>query len=236
MENAKPVVKQGRKADGSHEEIAWLPFLKINTLGGIMKKFLLLIFGLFVLFLPGITGATILTFDDIPGGSIQNYVGDMPTYKGFNFSSTLDWIDLERSYWNYGAHSGDFGIINNTGGVGIITEANGADFTFDGLWAKRWGTAPDSGGTDLVGYLSGYNNGSLVWSVTTGINGTYEYYSAQAGLIDELRLGLRNYFIVDDLALNESTSQSPVPEPATMALFGLGLLGVAGVSRRRKQA
>ncbi|MBC8442308.1 MAG: PEP-CTERM sorting domain-containing protein [Deltaproteobacteria bacterium] len=33
--------------------------------------------------------------------------------------------------------------------------------------------------------------------------------------------------------LNGGTS-APVPEPATMLLFGLGLLGIAGVSRRKK--
>ena len=49
--------------------------------------------------------ATILTFDDVPGGSTQNNVGDMPTYNGFDFSFTLDWIDVEASpSWNFGAH------------------------------------------------------------------------------------------------------------------------------------
>jgi hypothetical protein len=31
-------------------------------------------------------------FDDVPGGYIQNDYGDITTYKGVHFSSTLDWI------------------------------------------------------------------------------------------------------------------------------------------------
>ena len=182
----------------------------------------------------GSADATILTFDDIPGGSIQNSVGhDFSPYNGFNFSYTLDWIDLVGSTWDYGAHSGDFGILNNHGGVGTITEVSGADFTFDGLWAKRWATSPDSGGQDaLFGTLSGYNNGIEVWSVNTGLNGSYEYYGAQAGSIDELRLGFGNHFLVDDIALNET---APVPEPATMLLFGTGLVGLVGSRLRKKK-
>lgn len=34
---------------------------------------------------------------------------------------------------------------------------------------------------------------------------------------------------------NVSTLFDPVPEPSTMLLFGFGILGIAGVSRRRKQ-
>ncbi|HIP49874.1 MAG TPA: PEP-CTERM sorting domain-containing protein, partial [Candidatus Pacebacteria bacterium] len=32
----------------------------------------------------------------------------------------------------------------------------------------------------------------------------------------------------------ENTTTAPVPEPATMLLFGIGLAGLAGVSRRKK--
>jgi hypothetical protein len=34
---------------------------------------------------------------------------------------------------------------------------------------------------------------------------------------------------------NTLETGSPVPEPTTMLLFGIGLLGLAGVSRTRKQ-
>ena len=48
--------------------------------------------------------AALLSFDDIPGGSIQNEYGDMPTYQGFNFTATLDWLDLNSASWKFGAH------------------------------------------------------------------------------------------------------------------------------------
>ena len=181
--------------------------------------------------------AVLLTFEDVPGGSTQNNVGNMPTYNGFNFSSTLDWLDLSPgSPWPYGAHSGEFGILNNNGGVGIITADDGSDFTFDGLWAKRWATPIDSGGPDSsFGVLEGYNNGSLVWTVNTGLNGSYKFFEAQLGLIDELRLGFGNIFLVDDIELNALT---PVPLPAALPLLagGLGLLGILGWRRKRAEA
>ncbi|WP_411992393.1 PEP-CTERM sorting domain-containing protein [Agarivorans sp. DSG3-1] len=177
--------------------------------------------------------ATILSFEDIPGGSVQNQYGHAQSYKGFNFSSTLDWLDLDGSRWNYGAKSGEFGMLNNRGGVGVITEQNGADFTFDGLWAKKWATGKESGGADSsFGILQGYNNGVLAWTVDTSLNGSYEYYSAQTGLIDELRLGFGGIFLVDDIVLNEDVSAT-VSEPATLAIFGLGLVGL-GFARKRK--
>jgi hypothetical protein len=177
--------------------------------------------------------AAILTFDDIPGGSIQNTADSMSTYKGFNFSNTLFWGDLVDSIWNYGAHSGDFAIVNNFSGTGVITEENGADFTFDGLWAKRWGTN-DSGSDSLFGTLAGYNNGNLIWSVNTSLNGIYEFYGAQSGLIDELRLGFGDQgFLVDDIALNEVSN---VPVPAAVWLFGSGLVGLLGFNRKRNQS
>ncbi len=184
--------------------------------------------------MAGQVQAVILDFDEVPGGSRQNRYASMPTYEGFSFSSRLIWIDVVGSNYDHGAHSDDFALHHNATGAGTIT-AGGADFTFDGLWAKKWGTAPDSGGdVRLHGTLKGFNNGNEVWSVDTGLNGSYEYYGAQAGAIDELKLGFGNFFLVDDLALNEPTNT--VPEPGTMAIWGLLISLGTFVGYRRKRS
>lgn len=198
-------------------------------------KLLKLVFAATVLVLSTSADAILLTFDDIPGGSNQDAFSPIGNYNGFDFScpgcleDRLDWIDAVGSTWNYGSVSGDFAMVNNVGGIGVITEENNADFTFGGLWAKHWGTAPESGGADgLFGTLSGYNNGNLVWEVATGLNGSYEYYGFQAGAIDELRLGFGDYFLVDDMSL------ITIPVPASAWLFVSGLIGLVGFARSKK--
>jgi len=195
-----------------------------------MKKTLLLITSLFV----SQANAAMLSFDDILGGNIQNSFGDMPIYKGFAFSTTLKWIDVEETLsWDFGARSGEFALTNRNGRIGTITEQSGEYFTFDGLWAKKWFTPKESGGDDsLSGTLEGYNNGTLVWGVGTSLNGSYERYGAQLGLIDELKLDLGNQFLVDDLSL----TVSPIPEPSSIALMlgGLGLVGFMAARRTKK--
>ncbi len=191
-------------------------------------KDVLVLFGALFLFVAD-ARATVLTFDDVPGGSIPGQDGVMPTtYKGFNFSSNLYWGDVENHH-TYGAHSGDFVVFNNVGNAGVITAADGSDFTFDGLWAKRWYTSPGSGGPELSGLLRGYNDGVLIWSVVTGINGTYKFFDPQDGAIDQLVLGLGNYFLVDDITLNAV----PIPPAIPLFVSGLGLMGYLG--RRRKK-
>ena len=69
--------------------------------------------------------AAILTFDDIPGQS-QNSYGAIGNYQGYNFGATnslnrLDWIDTVGSKWNNGSVSGDYTMLNNFSGSGIIS-------------------------------------------------------------------------------------------------------------------
>lgn len=180
------------------------------------------------------SGALTLSFEDVPGGSVDGQYGDMPTYQGYNFSSTLDWIDVVGGVWNYGAHSADFAILNNNGGIGSVTAADNSDFKFLGLWAKHWASPPESGaaGGSITGTLEGYNKGVLVWTINTLLNGSYQYFAAQDGRIDDLRLGFGTYFLVDDLALREGAAVVPVPAGLPLLLAGIGTVTL--LARRKR--
>ncbi len=82
-------------------------------------------------------------------------------------------------------------------------------------------------------FVNAYNDGALVQTYQVGAS--YSNFLTFSGLIfDELRFqsgATDNYMIVDNVAYN---SANVVPEPASLALFGLGLAGLA--SLRRKSA
>ncbi|MCP4431383.1 MAG: hypothetical protein GY806_10425 [Gammaproteobacteria bacterium] len=201
---------------------------------------------IFIMLLPAFsTSAAILTFDDIPGASQVFQLGEMPSYKGFDYSSNLWWIDVENTVnRSYGAHSGDFALLNNYFGTGVITHSLDLEFVFGGLWAKIWGTPKDSGisGGSLRGSLSGYNNGVQIWTTPTVINGSYSELAAFSSIrnlpIDTLHIDLvegnGNAFLVDDISLSGwGGASSSVPIIPTIWLFGPALIGLVAFSKRR---
>lgn len=191
----------------------------------------------------GTAQAALLTFDDIPGGSVQDSLGAMPAYMGYTFTCTgpicdfgegynnLYWIDtVGPGSWEQGAVSGDFVVKNYWGGTGVIRAEDGSDFTFDGLWARA---AHEAGPRDVM--LRGFNNGAEVWTQAGTLTDVFVAFGAMNGLVDELRLDFGDYFFVDDVALNERGST--VPEPTSMLLAGLGLaaLGARRLPRALRQ-
>jgi hypothetical protein len=168
---------------------------------------------------PPFASAAVLGFDDIASDDL---VG--AHYGGLDWSAG-DWFAFSAEQPPFSAHSGSVRVASGFGDADAATAIGlGDGKTFQGAWF--------AGYEDVTVTFQLYDHGRLVaTSATLATSSTPTWLgSGYAGLVDEVIVAstAQGGFVMDDL-----TFSAAVPEPASMALFVVGLLALVTVARRR---
>ena len=183
----------------------------------VMKKILLSIAVLAAFWGLGATvaHATDLNFDDLTGS------GTLGVYDGVSFTG-WNYYDSTQPPYNPSSGLERLYDLSNTNSMTFSSPV-----TFNGAWFAGYDSAPVT--------FEGYQGSNLVWtSSTLDPSGTPTFLDFGSSIpVDSVTVASpsSDFFVMDDVTFNQSTNTSPVPEPATMGLFAVGLLGLAGARR-----
>ncbi len=212
-----------------------------------MKKVLFLFTLIVLLSLNSLVMATTLTFEDYgepvfgPANTEEYYYGfHLPGWRVYNKDGVLS--TYGASSYLYAGTNGNRSIGRNSYDPKFISRID--DFYFNGATITSFKGAHAN---NAIVELIGYNNGSQVWYETLEFSGSVNVaevknftssYSTIA--VDSIRFHSwqehLHQFVLDDFIytdISQGGGPDPVPEPSTILLFGVGLLGLVRVTRKK---
>lgn len=197
-----------------------------------MKKFLGALS--VILLFNGVAGFAVATpvYFDLGGSDDGSSVTVLESAEWSNLTASLD-SDLDaQTFWLQNGETKEVNFFSlTTDGIGGGQYTINATLAFEAPFNHSAGSGNGYFFT-LWGVLSG---GTLIWDPLTipdyfAVNGNTISVDFEDGCV----VGLGNTVMIHAYVTNEGDgSVSPIPEPATMLLFGVGLIGVAALGRNK---
>lgn len=119
--------------------------------------------------------------------------------------------------------------------ISLPTGTTSVGFDFKGSNGSQVGLSPASY-TVVVNYTDGTNSGPLALANPSFTTFAFFGFLTTDKLIESISIATNSGGapLLDNVTFGPAAAVEPVPEPATMVLFGTGVAGVASLARRRR--